>query len=134
MSSPGFQDWLREVSRHFVGLSPEERVGTLLHLMTQCDTQEKFQWQQQLSQHLYRDILVWIPPEIAHKILSYLDARSLLHATLVSKAWHATVSRDKVLWDRMEEQLGIKFKHSKRYVRTKVNHSLSSSITVPHFL
>ena len=115
-SKENFQIWLNEISTRFVLLTPPERVQTLMHLLTKCDTTEKFAWQQQLSDYLFRDIIVWLPPEISSKILSYLDGRSLLNASLVSKGWHQTVVKDQRVWSLVEQQVGTSFKYQDRYV------------------
>lgn len=52
---------------------------------------------------LARDFIVTLPPELSLKILGYLDATSLLHASQVSRAWY-TRSNDDLVWRRLCEQ------------------------------
>lgn len=49
------------------------------------------------------DFLTALPPEIAFKILSYLDTASLCKAAQVSQRWR-TLADDDVVWHRMCEQ------------------------------
>ncbi|KAI8377941.1 WD40-repeat-containing domain protein [Radiomyces spectabilis] len=54
-----------------------------------------------------RDLLTFLPRELALQILSYLDVRSLCRAASVSKQWRAIVDSDDSTWRRLLERDGF---------------------------
>ncbi len=53
---------------------------------------------------LCRDFITLLPPEIAVKILSYLDMRTLVTCESVSRTWRATIM-DSSLWRKQYESM-----------------------------
>ncbi|KAG0346642.1 hypothetical protein BG004_001184 [Podila humilis] len=77
-------------------------------LLTQCCVPQLSFLSNHLQPLLRIDFLSITPPEVAFRILSYLDATSLCHAAQVCKSWKK-LADDDVVWHRMcEQHIGLK--------------------------
>ncbi|KAG0006209.1 hypothetical protein BGZ80_002536 [Entomortierella chlamydospora] len=84
------------------------RQLVLSGLLTQCCVPQLSFLSNHLQPLLRIDFLSITPPEIAFRILSYLDATSLCHAAQVCKSWKR-LADDDVVWHRMcEQHIGLK--------------------------
>ncbi|KAF9437461.1 hypothetical protein BGZ76_000611 [Entomortierella beljakovae] len=84
------------------------RQLVLSGLLTQCCVPQLSFLSNHLLPLLRIDFLSITPPEIAFRILSYLDATSLCHAAQVCKSWKR-LADDDVVWHRMcEQHIGLK--------------------------
>ncbi|KAK3838837.1 MAG: quinon protein alcohol dehydrogenase-like superfamily [Linnemannia gamsii] len=84
------------------------RQLVLSGLLTQCCVPQLSFLSNHLQPLLRIDFLSITPPEIAFRILSYLDATSLCHAAQVCKSWRR-LADDDVVWHRMcEQHIGLK--------------------------
>ncbi|KAG0203624.1 hypothetical protein BGX28_004147 [Mortierella sp. GBA30] len=84
------------------------RQLVLSGLLTQCCVPQLSFLSTHLQPLLRIDFLSILPPEIALRILSYLDATSLCHAAQVCKSWKR-LADDDVVWHRMcEQHIGLK--------------------------
>ncbi|KAF9185085.1 hypothetical protein BGZ51_002959 [Haplosporangium sp. Z 767] len=84
------------------------RQLVLSGLLTQCCVPQLSFLSNHLKPLLRIDFLSITPPEIAFRILSYLDATSLCHAAQVCKSWKR-LADDDVVWHRMcEQHIGLK--------------------------
>ncbi|KAF9920638.1 hypothetical protein FBU30_009503 [Linnemannia zychae] len=84
------------------------RQLVLSGLLTQCCVPQLSFLSNHLQPLLRIDFLSILPPEIAFRILSYLDATSLCHAAQVCKSWKR-LADDDVVWHRMcEQHIGLK--------------------------
>ncbi|KAG0320371.1 hypothetical protein BG000_003600 [Podila horticola] len=84
------------------------RQLVLSGLLTQCCVPQLSFLSNNIQPLLRIDFLSITPPEIAFRILSYLDATSLCHAAQVCKSWKR-LADDDVVWHRMcEQHIGLK--------------------------
>ncbi|KAG0352920.1 hypothetical protein BG005_007705 [Podila minutissima] len=84
------------------------RQLVLSGLLTQCCVPQLSFLSNHLQPLLRIDFLSITPPEVAFRILSYLDATSLCHAAQVCKSWRR-LADDDVVWHRMcEQHIGLK--------------------------
>ncbi|KAF9976424.1 hypothetical protein BGZ73_008626 [Actinomortierella ambigua] len=84
------------------------RQLVLSGLLTQCCVPQLSFLSTNLQPLLRIDFLSITPPEIAFRILSYLDATSLCAAAQVCKSWKK-LADDDVVWHRMcEQHIGLK--------------------------
>ncbi|KAF9947501.1 hypothetical protein BGZ72_010515 [Mortierella alpina] len=84
------------------------RQLVLSGLLTQCCVPQLSFLSAHLQPLLRIDFLTILPPEIALRILSHLDATSLCHAAQVCKSWKR-LADDDVVWHRMcEQHIGLK--------------------------
>ncbi|KAF9375484.1 hypothetical protein CPC16_000693 [Podila verticillata] len=84
------------------------RQLVLSGLLTQCCVPQLSFLSNHLQPLLRIDFLSITPPEVAFRILSYLDATSLCHAAQVCKSWKR-LADDDVVWHRMcEQHIGLK--------------------------
>ncbi|KAG0365349.1 quinon protein alcohol dehydrogenase-like superfamily [Gamsiella multidivaricata] len=84
------------------------RQLVLSGLLTQCCVPQLSFLSNHLQPLLRIDFLTILPPEIALRILSHLDATSLCHAAQVCKSWRR-LADDDVVWHRMcEQHIGLK--------------------------
>ncbi|KAF9427506.1 hypothetical protein BGZ94_004771 [Podila epigama] len=84
------------------------RQLVLSGLLTQCCVPQLSFLSNNIQPLLRIDFLTISPPEIALRILSYLDATSLCHAAQVCKSWKR-LADDDVVWHRMcEQHIGLK--------------------------
>ena len=77
MSRQEFEEWLDLLTLAFRRLDSDQRFRTMFGLMEECTTNERLRWQEGLTERLQRDMVGWLPVELACKILSYLDVKSL---------------------------------------------------------
>lgn len=100
--------WLMETGATFQKLSSEDRFRTLVHLLDLCTPQERWRWQLELTERLHRDLISWLPVEIAVKILSYLDLPSLFSAAQVSRTWQSRTNSHLEVWRQHGESTGVR--------------------------
>ncbi|KAG0299899.1 hypothetical protein BGZ98_009665 [Dissophora globulifera] len=92
----------------FASAPASHRQLVLSGLLTQCCVPQLSFLSNHLQPLLRIDFLSITPPEIAFRILSYLDATSLCHAAQVCKSWKR-LADDDVVWHRMcEQHIGLK--------------------------
>ncbi|PWA02614.1 hypothetical protein BB558_001252 [Smittium angustum] len=84
----------------FSSSSAENKMIILEGIVNMCCVRQLSYLNQTVPNHLKIDFVSSSPPEIALKIFSYLDAKSLCQASRVSKTW-AQLANDDVLWHRM---------------------------------
>ena len=77
MSRQEFEEWLDLLTLAFRRLDSDQRFRTMFGLMEECTANERLRWQEGLTERLQRDMVGWLPVELACKILSYLDVKSL---------------------------------------------------------
>ena len=73
-----FDVWLEKLSSRFRELSSQERIKTLHCLLGISDHQQLAYLSQRLVETICRDFIGWLPLEIAHLILAFLDLQSVL--------------------------------------------------------
>ncbi|KAI9004309.1 WD40-repeat-containing domain protein [Phycomyces nitens] len=88
----------------FDAFPPNLQSYVLLQLSRRTSTDALRNATALIMQSLRTDILSRLPPFIAHKILRYLDIRSLCRASVVSKQWKKLIEKDEDLWiDNIKE-------------------------------
>ena len=105
-SSPGFESWLSSTCVAFRALTPRQRTDAMVVLLEQCTPEELWAWHNRLADRLCRDLIGWLPAELALHVLGYLDVRSLFRAASVSSLWRRRVDSAPKLWRRQADLLG----------------------------
>ncbi len=108
MNESSLNSWLSSTCVAFRGLTPAQRMRAMALLLEQCPPEELWQWQSALTDRLCRDMVGWLPLELAHNILGYLDTVSLFRAARVSSVWRRRVHSALGLWRRQVHLLGGK--------------------------
>ncbi len=101
-----FSCWLSSTCVAFRGLTPRQRSRALSAMLEQLEAAELWEWQAALTGRLCRDLVGWLPLELAHKILGCLDTASLFRAASVSATWRRRVDSAAAIWRRRVEVLG----------------------------
>ncbi len=99
-------DWLSVSCPAFRGLTSRHKLRALGALLEQCDSAELWEWQAALTDRLCRDLVGWLPLELSHHILGYLDTESLFRAAAVSSLWRRRVDSALTLWRSQVALLG----------------------------
>ncbi|KAJ2851481.1 ubiquitin-binding SDF ubiquitin ligase complex subunit met30 [Coemansia brasiliensis] len=86
--------------RDFASETAERRLLILQGLVNLCCIPQLSYLNRVVPEQLRVDFMAAAPPDIALKILSYLDAKSLCQAAQVSRTW-AALANDDILWHRM---------------------------------
>uniref|UniRef100_A0A060SYU2 ARAD1A19756p n=1 Tax=Blastobotrys adeninivorans TaxID=409370 RepID=A0A060SYU2_BLAAD len=71
---------------------------TLFNILRRCDRPTLSMMSSVILPALRRDLLSNLPVELAYNVLSYLDSRSLLRASAVSKSWKSLVDSADWVW------------------------------------
>lgn len=87
----------------FGSATPTQRELILRGILSQCHFSELSAVGRDVANMLRIDFLKALPPEVAYKILFYLDAAGLCAAAQVSRHWRA-LADDDLVWHRMCEQ------------------------------
>ncbi|ORE16935.1 WD40 repeat-like protein [Rhizopus microsporus] len=97
-----------ELSESISNWTEAQRAELTFHLLTTLPPYQVTQIVDRISPYIYRNILCQLPYEIAINILSFLDTKSLIQASQVSKGWH-TLCEDSNLWKRLYEAEGWQY-------------------------
>ncbi|KAJ1926014.1 hypothetical protein IWQ60_004163 [Tieghemiomyces parasiticus] len=87
----------------FAGAPSATRILILAGLLNQCCIPQLSFLHRSVAPLLRIDFIAMTPPQVALKIMAYLDAKTLCRAAQVSKTWQALADDDR-LWHRMCEQ------------------------------
>jgi len=80
----GFETWLASLSNDYQKLDSSQRLAVLFRLCELCSPSELYEYSNYTKDLLHRDFVSSLPAELAHRVLSYIDERSLLRACSVS--------------------------------------------------
>eukprot|EP00095_Tigriopus_kingsejongensis_P009079 maker-scaffold742_size103727-snap-gene-0.23 protein:Tk09079 transcript:maker-scaffold742_size103727-snap-gene-0.23-mRNA-1 annotation:"f-box and wd-40 domain protein 7" len=100
--------WLSHAHQVFEGLSTEDRFRTLVSFMDVCSAEERWRWQRELTDRFHRDLISWLPVELAVNILGYLDLGSLLNAAQVNRIWQSRADSHHELWRQHGDESGVR--------------------------
>eukprot|EP00039_Didymoeca_costata_P012895 m.188358 g.188358 ORF g.188358 m.188358 type:complete len:484 (-) comp15616_c0_seq3:1875-3326(-) len=104
-----------QLLKEFPEWENNQKMSLVQALMLRLSHKDLLAVQAAVSPILRRDFISLLPSEIAEKILSYLDPRTLCLIEQVSRTWLRILrSADSVLWRRMLEE---KMSHSKKWLQ-----------------
>ena len=80
----GFEAWLKSVSDDYQKLATFQRLVVLSRLVKLCSPSELYEYSNYVTELLRRDFISSLPAELADRVISYVDYKSLLCACCVS--------------------------------------------------
>ena len=99
---------MEELVEKFKSQPSDKRIQFLDSLVSACGPSELLHLQHKLPDILYRDFVSWLPPELAQRVLCYLDIQSLLRAVQVSRGWLQRISDFGSIWKAKALELGVR--------------------------
>ena len=93
-----FTNWLAQLEKQYQSLSDAEKIQTLDQLIECSHSAQLCHLHTKLSCFLMRDFLSLLPRELAHHLLFYLDVKTLLVCSQVSRAWNNIISNCEERW------------------------------------
>ncbi|KAI6237323.1 hypothetical protein M3Y95_00253000 [Aphelenchoides besseyi] len=92
-----------DILKKFSAWSDQEQIDFVKNLLQVMSHHQHTQIEEFFQPMLKRDFITHLPSEFSYRILSLLDAKSLLACALVSKSWRRVVAQGK-LWRSLIEQ------------------------------
>ena len=80
----GFETWLKSLTNDYQKLASFQRLAVLFRLVQLCSPSELYEYSNFVIDLLRRDFISSLPAELADRVLSYVDHKSLLRACCVS--------------------------------------------------
>ena len=106
--STNLQVWLDKLGKHFSLLSNDEKNQTLDFVIENCESSQLFYLSEKLQVLLKRDFITYLPRELAHTLLEYMDPDTLRNCCLVSKTWNDIINSCTKAWQGACLSVGVK--------------------------
>lgn len=97
--------WFDNLKTDFSHLSRNEKLEALFLMHNLCTPNILTEVSCKLTAITSKDFVGLLPPKAVNKILSYLDARSLVCCAGVNQKWHSIVADNTDLWERILKHL-----------------------------
>ena len=103
--SANFMRWFDNVKKGFSHLSTSEKLEALFLVHNMCTPSMLSEVSNKLTAVTSKDFVGLLPPKVVNKILSYLDAHSLVYCAGVNRKWRSVVTDNTDMWARVLKHL-----------------------------
>ncbi|KAF4526628.1 hypothetical protein B566_EDAN015398 [Ephemera danica] len=107
MNEEEFNKWLQESIGAYKGMTQMQQCLAVCKLVESVEPEVKYTLFHKLNSLLQKDILTALPTELQEVICDYLDVKSLINSSRVSKDWNRIISSVSTVWRSKCLELGV---------------------------
>ena len=102
-----FDAFLHNFANDFKSFTDEEKNRAIELILKLCGPEQLRFLSKQLQHFVKRDFIKFLPTELAHNILKFLDYKSIARCCMVSKVWNNILANYTEVWINACHRLGV---------------------------